>query len=150
MIRRPPRSTLFPYTTLFRSVLHLVAHFAPARVIPVLFAAACIAAGRLQMAARIGTDPHVGPRRRDDERLDPLELGAIRNRPAVRVDVAEPFACADAADARRTFVVDVPKTRNFRRFRRRQWPVDAHERPNAAGLPRRRLFGGAQVAPYVR
>src|SRR3989442_10770545 len=25
MIRRPPRSTLFPYTTLFRSVLHVVA-----------------------------------------------------------------------------------------------------------------------------
>src|SRR2546430_6077748 len=24
MIRRPPRSTLFPYTTLFRSVLHLL------------------------------------------------------------------------------------------------------------------------------
>src|SRR5258708_21923455 len=24
MIRRPPRSTLFPYTTLFRSVAHLV------------------------------------------------------------------------------------------------------------------------------
>src|SRR5258708_36949800 len=23
MIRRPPRSTLFPYTTLFRSILHL-------------------------------------------------------------------------------------------------------------------------------
>src|SRR2546427_11378174 len=27
MIRRPPRSTLFPYTTLFRSVLQLVARF---------------------------------------------------------------------------------------------------------------------------
>src|SRR3712207_7318151 len=26
MIRRPPRSTLFPYTTLFRSVLRLVQH----------------------------------------------------------------------------------------------------------------------------
>src|SRR2546426_2364600 len=26
MIRRPPRSTLFPYTTLFRSVLHVVGH----------------------------------------------------------------------------------------------------------------------------
>src|SRR3712207_7467080 len=26
MIRRPPRSTLFPYTTLFRSVGHLEAH----------------------------------------------------------------------------------------------------------------------------
>src|SRR2546430_13628313 len=25
MIRRPPRSTLFPYTTLFRSVVHLAA-----------------------------------------------------------------------------------------------------------------------------
>src|SRR5438067_9604290 len=27
MIRRPPRSTLFPYTTLFRSVLSVDAHF---------------------------------------------------------------------------------------------------------------------------
>src|SRR3712207_8709006 len=26
MIRRPPRSTLFPYTTLFRSVLQLMQH----------------------------------------------------------------------------------------------------------------------------
>src|SRR2546426_10562639 len=26
MIRRPPRSTLFPYTTLFRSLAHRVAH----------------------------------------------------------------------------------------------------------------------------
>src|SRR2546430_4552465 len=24
MIRRPPRSTLFPYTTLFRSIMHLI------------------------------------------------------------------------------------------------------------------------------
>src|SRR3712207_1544007 len=32
MIRRPPRSTLFPYTTLFRSVLHrlLLDHLGPA------------------------------------------------------------------------------------------------------------------------
>ena len=28
MIRRPPRSTLFPYTTLFRSTVHGYAHFA--------------------------------------------------------------------------------------------------------------------------
>src|SRR5258708_16161847 len=26
MIRRPPRSTLFPYTTLFRSLLELISH----------------------------------------------------------------------------------------------------------------------------
>src|SRR5437667_7520127 len=33
MIRRPPRSTLFPYTTLFRSVIaHLVTQAARARV----------------------------------------------------------------------------------------------------------------------
>src|SRR5258707_2826998 len=29
MIRRPPRSTLFPYTTLFRSVLLILVAFAP-------------------------------------------------------------------------------------------------------------------------
>src|SRR3712207_8226763 len=38
MIRRPPRSTLFPYTTLFRSAPHLVAHsldaHAPALRVP--------------------------------------------------------------------------------------------------------------------
>src|SRR5438093_6436843 len=32
MIRRPPRSTLFPYTTLFRSLLQLPGHFAARRV----------------------------------------------------------------------------------------------------------------------
>src|SRR2546426_8142223 len=31
MIRRPPRSTLFPYTTLFRSRLHLESPPGPAR-----------------------------------------------------------------------------------------------------------------------
>src|SRR5689334_24453028 len=29
MVRRPPRSTLFPYTTLFRSVCHLRGHGVP-------------------------------------------------------------------------------------------------------------------------
>src|SRR5256885_14581613 len=33
MIRRPPRSTLFPYTTLFRSGLEIVAHD-PAQLAP--------------------------------------------------------------------------------------------------------------------
>src|SRR2546421_12131776 len=37
MIRRPPRSTLFPYTTLFRSILGLAARriAAPVRALPV-------------------------------------------------------------------------------------------------------------------
>src|SRR2546429_3552300 len=34
MIRRPPRSTLFPYTTLFRSYLIKVEEFHPAHVKP--------------------------------------------------------------------------------------------------------------------
>src|SRR3712207_6945258 len=34
MIRRPPRSTLFPYTTLFRSALPVLADDAGARLLP--------------------------------------------------------------------------------------------------------------------
>src|SRR2546427_2383320 len=34
MIRRPPRSTLFPYTTLFRSIAHRLVQHAPERIIP--------------------------------------------------------------------------------------------------------------------
>src|SRR2546421_2038928 len=34
MIRRPPRSTLFPYTTLFRSVSHYVFRKIDRRIIP--------------------------------------------------------------------------------------------------------------------
>src|SRR5258708_23621547 len=33
MIRRPPRSTLFPYTTLFRSVHHALGHEAVAIIV---------------------------------------------------------------------------------------------------------------------
>src|SRR3989442_4779089 len=35
MIRRPPRSTLFPYTTLFRSVRPVVLSFDPATLVAV-------------------------------------------------------------------------------------------------------------------
>src|SRR5574340_1623365 len=34
MIRRPPRSTLFPYTTLFRSLLYPIAQPLEARLVP--------------------------------------------------------------------------------------------------------------------
>src|SRR3712207_6852591 len=40
MIRRPPRSTLFPYTTLFRSALPLVAMAQEQAALPVLLEAA--------------------------------------------------------------------------------------------------------------
>src|SRR3712207_7035363 len=48
MIRRPPRSTLFPYTTLFRSVVELEEHHDLVRVLPV-------AEQRGAAAARRGT-----------------------------------------------------------------------------------------------
>src|SRR6266487_6771456 len=53
MIRRPPRSTLFPYTTLFRSVLG---------VSPAILAARLRVADpsrRAAMAAELGRDPAV-------------------------------------------------------------------------------------------
>src|SRR3712207_7304343 len=52
MIRRPPRSTLFPYTTLFRSVRQELGH------------------RRVELAARLHPQPH--------EALRPERLGPVR------------------------------------------------------------------------
>src|SRR2546430_13007202 len=49
MIRRPPRSTLFPYTTLFRSQLELQADRSAAGVRGVFAAAAAAEASRLRV-----------------------------------------------------------------------------------------------------
>src|SRR3712207_8376134 len=65
MIRRPPRSTLFPYTTLFRSqvaVLHHVLHVPLGRV--GLRAGTDRPRGELAEAGRLGA---VGPAHRGDE-----------------------------------------------------------------------------------
>src|SRR5256885_10885344 len=53
MIRRPPRSTLFPYTTLFRSAADLHAHV-DKRDVPALYLADCRFSGdeRLLRGAR--------------------------------------------------------------------------------------------------
>src|SRR3712207_7430368 len=45
MIRRPPRSTLFPYTTLFRSFLVVVWYLASHLLIHSTFVVTCITAG---------------------------------------------------------------------------------------------------------
>src|SRR2546425_4063843 len=65
MIRRPPRSTLFPYTTLFRSVDELEAHAIP------LPGARCEAAprGRHQGVQRVPR----GKRRGQGIRLEALQ-----------------------------------------------------------------------------
>src|SRR5215813_14027049 len=92
MIRRPPRSTLFPYTTLFRSRPH---HLVPRRLLPLhprARAAARARAGRVPRrggrkrasldggeVARLGA-----PLRRARERLRDL-LGGIHHLPHAQV-----------------------------------------------------------------
>src|SRR5712675_1586158 len=49
MIRRPPRSTLFPYTTLFRSV-----HLAPGETVAIAGAAGGVGSIAVQLARRTG------------------------------------------------------------------------------------------------
>src|SRR3712207_8778491 len=48
MIRRPPRSTLFPYTTLFRSDIRITAHLGPMK----LTYAPIIAEGQITNASK--------------------------------------------------------------------------------------------------
>src|SRR5688572_21644272 len=50
--------------------LRLVTCRAPVGVIPVLLALLRIPTGRLQVATRVWTDPHIRPRRRDRKRAD--------------------------------------------------------------------------------
>src|SRR3989442_10479005 len=54
MIRRPPRSTLFPYTTLFRSVLH---RLLLRRIVPQARAGGWRARVRDRRAGRFRDDP---------------------------------------------------------------------------------------------
>ena len=83
------------------AVLRLVAHLAPARVIAVLLAPARVAAGGLEMPARIGqiqTSVHAGG---IDQRLDALQLGAVGDRAPFGLHVAHARGRADAPDAGR-------------------------------------------------
>src|SRR5688572_31856176 len=71
MIRRPPRSTLFPYTTLFRSYPHPVARGVERRGgLPVSSAAEAAAQGLGQGCARHFRDRAGGPRVPVDTRRD--------------------------------------------------------------------------------
>src|SRR5947209_10148061 len=62
MIRRPPRSTLFPYTTLFRSAsLRGPRRTKEQRDRPETLAGAAVRAGRLFRARSVVTVFHLGP-----------------------------------------------------------------------------------------
>jgi hypothetical protein len=103
-------------------VFGFVALFSPTRMVAVLFASARVASRRLNVAVGVGTDPHVRPRRRDHDRSDSLELGAIGNRAAVGSDVAKSVPPPDPADAGRAVVVDVAKVDLQRRFTLQAFP----------------------------
>src|SRR3712207_8804880 len=72
MIRRPPRSTLFPYTTLFRSDLAGLRGVEEAQ--PVLVAAP--GAGLLDLRPR-ALQLHGGPRHDDCAALGPVRVDAL-------------------------------------------------------------------------
>src|SRR4029079_19622315 len=68
-------------------------------VVAVDLAALRVAAGRLEVAERVGADPDVLPGRRNRERPDPLQRLAAGDPPSVGVDVGEAPAGAAAIDA---------------------------------------------------
>ena len=103
-------------------VLRFVTLFAPARMVAVLFASTRVAPRRLNVAVGVGTDPHVRPRRRDDDRSDALELGAIGNRAAVGSDVAKTVLTPEPADAGRALVVDMAEVDLLRGFTLQTFP----------------------------
>src|SRR3712207_7392093 len=72
MIRRPPRSTLFPYTTLFRSPHRADARQQPGRLAGV--ERVCRLLGRLRRRARVQPEagPHPDPRVPRGDEGEPL------------------------------------------------------------------------------
>ena len=61
----------------------------PPRVVAVLLAAPRVPSRRLKVTARSRRDPHVLPRRRDDEGADPFERRGVTHQLPVRVAIFE-------------------------------------------------------------
>lgn len=78
----------------------LVAHFAPARMVAILFAAFGIASSGLYMSIWVWADPYIGPGRRDAQRANTLQGFLVMNRLPIEADIAEVFPNALAFDAR--------------------------------------------------
>jgi hypothetical protein len=76
-----------------------IARGAPLRVVEVLLAAALVDARGLDVSAGVRADPHVLPRRRDDELVDPGQELLLVDAITLLVDVGEPASAAHAPDA---------------------------------------------------
>src|SRR5439155_12301566 len=98
------------------------------RWIAILLATALVAADGLQMAVGAGTDPHLGPGRRDDDRADARDLVRIAQALSVGIDVDESASRAPAADPRQR-VADVAQPGGLSRREvgasRRRFATDA-------------------------
>src|SRR5439155_12402062 len=81
--------------------LRVVARVAVRGVVAVLLAAARVARRGLDVAVGIGADPHLGPGRRDGERIDSSSLPSVRDAAAVGQVVSPARADALARDAAR-------------------------------------------------
>jgi hypothetical protein len=73
--------------TIKAPIFHFVAQFPPSRVIPVWLASAGVAAGGLQTAERMRTDPDVAPGRANDEQRDSLEDLSLGHATAARASL---------------------------------------------------------------
>jgi hypothetical protein len=94
------------------AVFHFVAQLPPSRMIPVLFASAGVAAGGLQVAERMRTDPDIAPGGRDDEGRNSLEDVSLGYATAVGPDIA--FG-THSSDARYGRIVDIMQPCHIRR-----------------------------------
>src|SRR5258708_9523619 len=93
MIRRPPRSTLFPYTTLFRSYLRVRARHADANL------------PNLWLSARRGglrSEEHTSELQSPDHLLCPLLLEKKKNSPRFSYLVSHPTHTLYSASALHT------------------------------------------------
>jgi hypothetical protein len=81
------------------AVLRFLARIGPSRVVAVLLPPACIAPRRLDMAVRARADPHVFPRRRDNQRPNSEKSTGIANGASLRIAVSERLPPSDSRDA---------------------------------------------------
>src|SRR5205823_649950 len=114
-------------------VLDRVADLAPARVIAILLAAPSITPGRLEMAARVGADPDVGPRRRDGQAFDSPDRLRVTDRASVARAVGEALSGPLATEPRAQ-IRDIAEARRSRRLDRVEQLRGIHRGRRLPGL----------------
>ena len=93
-------------------VFVFVANFTPTFVIEILFAAARVAPGRLNVAIRRRTNPNVGPRRRNREPLQSQKSLLVANLLAIDVEPIKAFAVCFAR-VTGAIIADIAQTGPF-------------------------------------